>query len=187
MRFSRLSGFYIVFAAGLLAGLSSCETTRRQQMPEFSSPANDPTKIEQRQMEAVSKLVAEISEGKIVYSVPKDQLTRGFIHQFNDGTTVDKVTIRKVQERPKDKPVYYLVGLGLKDGMFRGMAIPLQYSTDNSLYLSSNAERYVIEGVGCTFCFFNFEGNKIVGTTCEENTGGSSCDLTIKDNNTFFK
>lgn len=178
-----LTGF-LLLSAGLL---SSCETSRRQAFPEVSSPVNDPTKTEQRQLEATSKLVAEIAEGKTQYAVPRDQLTRNFIREFGDGTVVDKVVIRKVQERPKDAPVYYLVGLGLRDGMFRGMAIPLRKSTDNSLYLSSNTERYILEGVGCTFCFFNFQGNKIVGTTCEENTGGSSCDLTVKDNNTFFR
>lgn len=187
MRFSRFLGLFLLLISGLGAGLSSCETTRRQHMPEVSSPANDPSKVDQRQLESVSKLVAELSEGKTVYAVPKEQLIHNFIREFNDGTTVDKVTIRKVQEKPKDLPVYYLVGLGLKDGRFRGMAIALQHSTDNSLYLSSNTERYIIEGVGCTFCFFNFEGNRITGTTCEENTGGSSCDLTVKDNNTFFR
>ncbi|MCR5886529.1 hypothetical protein LRS06_01820 [Hymenobacter sp. J193] len=183
-RFRRILPGLLLASAGLL---SSCETSRRQSFPEVSSPVNDPTKTEQRQLEATSKLVADIAEGKTQYSIPRDQLTHNFIREFADGTVVDKVMIRKVQERPKDAPVYYLVGLGLKDGMFRGMAIPLRKSSDNSLYLSSNTERYILEGVGCTFCFFNFQGNKIVGTTCEENTGGSSCDLTVKDNNTFFR
>lgn len=169
----------------LLAGLEACETTKRG-FPEVSSPTNDPDAASRRTLEATSKQVAQVAEGKVEYIVPREQLAGAFTRQFGDGTVIDKTMIRKVQETPKDKAVYYLVGLGLKDGMYRAMAVPLQTSSDNSLYLSSAAARYIITGVGCTFCFFNFEKNEIVGTTCEENTGGSRCDLTVEDHNTFF-
>ncbi|UYZ63759.1 hypothetical protein [Hymenobacter weizhouensis] len=170
---------------GLAGLLSACETTKRG-FPEVSSPANDPDALHRRQLEAVSTQVAAVAEGKVRYVVPRDQLAAAFTRQFGDGTVIDKTIIRKVQETPKDKAVYYVVGMGLRNGMFRAMALPLQTSSDNSLYLTSNAARYIITGVGCTFCFFNFEKNEIVGTTCEENTGGSRCDLRVEDNNAFF-
>lgn len=168
-----------------LGGLAACETTKRG-FPEVSSPTDNDDILSRRKLEAITKQVAEISEGNVRYLVPRDQLAAAFTRQFGDGTVVNKTMIRKVQETSKDKAIYYLVGIGLRDGMYRAMAIPLQSSTDNSLYLSSNASRYVIAGVGCTFCFFNFEKNEIVGTTCEENTGGSRCDLRVENNNSFF-
>jgi hypothetical protein len=118
--------------------------------------------------------------------VPRDQLAKAFIRQFGDGTTIDKTMVRKVQGKPKDPPMYYLVGLGLRNGMFRGMALPLTKSTGSELYLSSNATRYIISGVDCPFCFFDFEHNDIVGSTCEENSGGNRCDLRVEETNTLF-
>ena len=177
--------------SGLLAlgGLAACETTKRG-FPEASSPsASDDTDSDaarRRKMEAINKQVGEVSEGKVRYIVPREQLASAFTRQFGDGTVIDKTMIRKVQETSKDKAVYYLVGIGLRNGMYRAMAIPLQSSTDNSLYLSTGADRYIIAGVGCTFCFFSFEDNEIVGTTCEENSGGSRCDLRVENDNTLL-
>ncbi|MDU0372645.1 hypothetical protein ACFPAF_19745 [Hymenobacter endophyticus] len=168
----------------VLGGMSACETTKRG-FPEVSTPTTDTDEM-RRKREVVSKQVAEVAEGKIRYIVPREQLSAAFTREFGDGTAIDKTVIRKVQETPKDKAVYYIVGMGLRNGMYRAMALPLQTSSDNSLYLPSNSARYIITGVGCTFCFFNFEKNEIVGTTCEENTGGSRCDLRVESNNTFF-
>ena len=189
MKYSLRSLLSPLAFGGLLAlgGLAACETTKRG-FPEVSSPSSsdDTEAARRRKMEAVSKQVGEVSEGKVRYIVPREQLAAAFTRQFGDGTVVDKTMIRKVQETSKDKPVYYLVGIGLRNGMYRAMAIPLQPSTDNSLYLSTGADRYVIAGVGCTFCFFSFENNEIVGTTCEENTGGSRCDLRVENDNTLL-
>lgn len=169
-----------------LSLLSGCETSKNS-FSELGVDNDDPEAAERRhKMESSSKQVARVTEGKVEYVVPRAQLAKGFIQQFADGTVVDRVTIRKVQEAPSDPATYYVVGLGLHNGMFQAMAIPLQTSSDNSLYLSSNAARYIITSVGCNNCFFNFEKNRIIGTTCEENTGGSRCDLRVVDNNTFF-
>ena len=184
-RFLRTHAVACLCAALLLGGLSACETTKRG-FPEVSSPNNDPDALGRRQLEATSRQIAQGVNNTVDYLTSKQELTTRFTRQFGDGTSINKTIIRKVQETPKDKAVYYLVGLGLRDGMFRGMAIPLLSSSDNSLYLSSNAPRYIITSVGCTFCYFNFERNEIVGTSCEENTGGSSCDLTVENNNAFF-
>ncbi|KAA9327589.1 hypothetical protein F0P96_16550 [Hymenobacter busanensis] len=168
----------------LLIALGACETSKRG-FPEVGAPTKD-ADAGIGTLDSPSKLVAEITEGKVQYTIPKEQLAQNFIRQFNDGTVIDKAMIRKVQSTPKDKPAYFLVGLGLRNGQFRAMALPLQQSTDNSLYLSSAAERYIIESSGCQFCFFNFENNQIMGTSCEENGGGASCDLTVERKNTFF-
>ncbi|SMB98514.1 hypothetical protein SAMN00120144_3446 [Hymenobacter roseosalivarius DSM 11622] len=174
----------------LLALLAACETSRRG-IPEIN--ATDATDLERRQSEIIgadahhnSTLVGRVIEGKVEYVVPQAQLATGFIRQFSDGTVIDKTSIRKVQGSPKDKAIYYLVGMGLRNGMYRAMAIPLETSTDNSLYLRSNAERYIVTSVGCTFCYFSFEKSRITGTECEENTGGSRCDLEVEGNNSFF-
>ncbi|MBT9395553.1 hypothetical protein KLP40_20475 [Hymenobacter sp. NST-14] len=184
-RFSRVVLTPLLGGVLLLGGLTACETSKRG-FPEVSSPTSDPDALNRRQLEATSTQVADVTDGKVRYIIPKEQLAGAFTRQFADGTSINKTIIRKVQETPKDKAVYYMVGMGLRDGMFRAMALPLQTSSDNSLYLNSNAPRYIITSVGCTFCFFNFERNEIVGTSCEENTGGSRCDLRVETNNSFF-
>jgi hypothetical protein len=171
------------FLVLLLTTLAACETSKRG-IPEIN--AEDSNDLERRQLEVSSKLVGRVIEGQVEYVIPRAQLATAFIRQFGDGTVIDKTTIRKVQASAKDKPIYYLVGMGLRNGMYRAMAIPLEASTDNSLYLRSNAERYIVTSVGCTFCYFSFEKNRITGTDCEENTGGSRCDMEVESNNTFF-
>ncbi|TGE18901.1 hypothetical protein [Hymenobacter elongatus] len=187
MKFSSRSIVCVLLAAGsLLGSLSSCETSKRG-FPEMSSPSNDPDEANRRKLEATSTQLARINEGKVEYIMPRAQLATAFIREFNDGTVVDKTMIRKVQEGAKDKPIYYLVGLGLRNGMFRSMAIPLITSSDQSLYLNSNSERYTITSVGCSFCYFSFEKNRITGTTCGDDSGGSRCDLVVENTNTLFR
>ena len=169
-----------------MATLSACETTKKG-FPELNSPDGETDEANRRRREPTNKHVASVGElGLVKYLVPREQLAQAFIQQFGDGTSIDKTMVRMVQAKPKDPPMYYLVGLGLRNGMFRGMALPLIKSTENELYLSSNADRYIITGVGCTFCFFNFENNDIVGTSCEDNAGGSRCDLRVEETNTLF-
>ncbi|MBD2716231.1 hypothetical protein KBK19_14410 [Microvirga sp. STR05] len=178
-------GRLLLAAVLLTATLPACETTKKG-FPEMNSPNGESDEAARRKREPASKLIASVGErGLIKYVLPREQLAQAFNRQFSDGTSIDKTMVRKVQGKPKDPAVYYVVGLGLRNGMFRGMALPLTLS-GSELYLSSNASRYVISGVGCTFCFFNFENNDIVGTSCEENTGGSRCDLRVEDNNTLF-
>jgi hypothetical protein len=181
--------FLSSLTAVLLGSLAACETTKpkRGGFPEVSAPTGDEAEIKRRSLEATSKQVARVAEGKVEYLIPRAQLASAFIREFHDGTVVDKTMIRKVQESPKDKAIYYLVGLGLRNGMFRSMAIPLETSSDKSLYLNSKAERYIVTSVGCNFCYFSFEKNRIVGTTCEDNSGGSRCDLVVEETNGIFR
>ncbi|GAA3930710.1 hypothetical protein [Hymenobacter algoricola] len=180
---------FLLLAFSAAALLSACETTKpkRAGFPEMSEPVTEGDETRRRQLEGSTKQVARVAEGKVEYLIPRAQLASAFIREFKDGTVVDKTMIRKVQESAKDKPIYYLVGLGLRDGMFRSMAIPLETSSDKSLYLNSKAERYIITSVGCNFCYFSFEKNRIVGTTCEDNSGGSRCDLVVEETNGIFR
>ncbi|RAK70487.1 hypothetical protein DLM85_06545 [Hymenobacter edaphi] len=184
--------------------LSACETSRRTREtanPDDGTGTSEPTRrstrierkeqketAELRIVDSPNRLVASVVESKVQYKVPREILMQQFNRQFDDGTVVDKALVRPIQgkAKTKEKPVYYLVGMGLRNGMFRAMALPLQLSTDNELYLSTTAERYVLEGRGCQMCYFNFEGDKITGTLCDDNSGGGTCTLTVVDSNTFF-
>ena len=94
--------------------------------------------------------------------------------------------MRKAPAAPTEPVSYYLIGMGLRNGMFRAMALPLTTGGDNTYYLSPNAACYTITGQGCPMCFFNFENGRIVGTTCGEKVGGSTCDLKVDTNNSLF-
>lgn len=193
-----------VLLAALL--LSACETSKRG-FPESSNPSsqtdtdetgaagkssradrrNEKEANELRIVDSPNRLVATVVESKVQYKVPREVLMQRFTLQFDDGTVVDKTTVRQIKGKAKNsKPTYYLVGLGQRNGMFRAMALPLELSTDNELYLSVNAERYLLEGRGCVTCYFSFEENLITGAACEDNSGGGTCDLRVVEHNTFF-
>ena len=70
--------------------------------------------------------------------------------------------------------------------MFRAMALPLTGGGDNTFYLRNNAECYTLTGVGCPACFFNFENGRIIGTSCDENFGGTTCDLKVANSVSLF-
>ncbi|RTQ46770.1 hypothetical protein EJV47_20565 [Hymenobacter gummosus] len=204
----RTTPFRLLAPALLLAAtlLSACETSRRTS--ETANPGDgvetagggEPTRrserIDRRQrketadlriLDSPNHLVASVVENKVEYKVPRQILMQQFNWQFDDGTVVDKALVRQVKgKNPKEKGRYYLVGMGLRNGMFRAMALPLEQSTENQLYLSTTAERYVLEGRGCQMCYFNFEGDKITGTLCDDNSGGGTCTMTVVDSNTFF-
>ncbi|KUG08646.1 hypothetical protein [Solirubrum puertoriconensis] len=179
-RFSRL---FTAAALGV-ALLSACETSR-QNFPEGKGPNR---KVEEslRVLDSPNRLVAVVEAGKVEYKVPRQQLMVNFTRQFADGTVVNNAQVRKVQSSAKEKPSYFLVGMGLRNGMFRAMAMPLELTTDNELYLSSATERYLLEGRGCQMCYFNFNRSAITGSTCEDNSGGGTCDLEIMEKNSFF-
>lgn len=122
------------------------------------------------------------------YIVPTTQLMQPFIREFGDGTVVDKVMIRKVQETKEDEPAYYLVGLGMQNGAFRSMALELDLAADNSLYLSSNGAKHMCKSsAGCGFCYFTFSGNRITGCECSSRAPGNNCEHRFTEKNTLLK
>lgn len=185
----RLLGFSLL---GLLAGLlflTSCETTRSNR--ERSDPAREAQRIND-EVAALSEAtntqqVAQVNEaGLPTFKTGQSVLAAAFIRQFGDGTVIDKVMVRPAPSAPKEPTTYYLIGLGLRDGRFRAMALPLRNSGNGALLLTPSAERYVLTGNGCPACYFNFEGSRIIGSSCDGNSGGSSCTFQVLEENTLL-
>ena len=169
---------------GLLVGLLliSCEATKGGA-DEYGTPSRLLTSTVAK---PASQKIAQVTDSATVFKTPQSQLAAAFIQQFGDGTVIDKILVRKAPVGPQETPVVYLVGMGQLNGNFRAMAVPLTSGGDNTYYLSATASRYVLTGVGCPACFFDFEDGRIVGTTCAENASGSRCDLkTIASNDMF--
>ena len=70
-------------------------------------------------------LLAQVVFDSVDYIVPKQELMQPFIKEFGNGTVVDRVMIRKVQDNKELPASYYLVGLGIRNGSFRSMALEL--------------------------------------------------------------
>jgi hypothetical protein len=187
----RLLGFGLL---SLLAGLllfTSCETSRRRE-------SSDPTREAQRIADeatatsaataAATRQVAQVNEaGPPTFKTSETVLAQAFIRQFGDGTVIDKILVRPAPSAPKEPTVYYLVGMGLREGKFRAMALPLRNSGNGALLLTPNAERYVLTGSGCSSCYFTFEGNQITGSSCADNSeGAGNCTLQVLAENTLF-
>lgn len=134
------------------------------------------------------KLLAQVVFDEVEYIVPQQELMQPFVREFGDGTVMDQIMIRKVQETKEDEPVYYLVGLGIRNGAFRSMALMLDLAADNSLYLSSSGSKHVCQAsIGCNFCYFTFSGNKITGCECDSRATSNSCSHKFTEGNTLLK
>ena len=174
-----------VLGLGLLSLLvillaMACETTKPA---EFGSP----NRIKGEVIAAPeSRQIVHFTDSSTQFITSRSELAKAFIRQFGDGTVVDKIQVRKAPGDAGAVVSYYLIGMGLRNGAFRAMALPLSSGGDNTFYLRPTAERYTISGTGCPMCFFNFENGRIVGTTCGEKVGGSNCDLKVEINNSLF-
>jgi hypothetical protein len=165
---------------GLL--LMSCESTKPGNS-EFGSPGRIKGAVV---VKPESQHIVHFTDSTTEYVTSRVALTKAFIRQFADGTVVDKVQVRKAPAGPRESVTYYLIGMGLRNGKFRAMALPLASGGDNSFYLRPSAERYTLTGEGCAACFFNFGNGRIVGTSCDGGSSGGHCDLTVEPNNTLF-
>lgn len=160
----------------------SCESTKPGRS-EFGSP----TRLKGEAIaKPESRQIVHVTDSSTDFVMPQNELAQAFIRKFGDGTVIDKVLVRKAPAGPKDPVNYYLIGMGLRNGMFRAMALPLTGGGDNTYYLHNNAECYTLTGTGCPACFFNFENGRIVGTSCDENGGGSTCDLKVASSVSLF-
>lgn len=154
---------------------------------ESSKPAEfgNPNRLKGEAIAAPeSRKIAQVTDTTTEYLTTRSVLASAFIRQFGDGTVIDKIQVRKAPG--DDATTYYLIGMGLRNGTFRAMALPLTSGGDNTYYLRPNAERYTLTSSGCPMCYFNFENSRIVGTTCGERVAGSTCDLKVEPNNTLF-
>ncbi len=124
------------------------------------------------------------------FDVKPEGLLAQFIHEFNDGTVVDKVMVAPAQDGPRGKPTFYLVGMGQRNGQFRAMALALDQSNDDGgLYLQTTAARHVAEGTNCVMCYFRFSRGKVTGVDCSEESTGTTerhCEYRSLPGNGFF-
>ena len=186
---SRLFGLLLLGLLSSLVLLSSCETARTrdskdddQQMKELSNAAGASLLGI-----AGSRQVMRLDhQGEVKYKLSQSAVAAALIRQFHDGTVIDRVQVRRAPGSDDRQPVYYLIGLGHRNGGFRAIALPLHGTDDSTYYLIPTASRYVITGVGCPTCYFDFEAGHIIGTTCEDNSGGSSCSLQVLNANQVF-
>ena len=168
----------------LLMVLLTTACTRREAFPEESDDPMEMAEGEEAPAKFSGVLLAQVVFDSVDYIVDRKDLLQPFIKEFGDGTVVDKVMIRKVQETKKDKPGYYLVGLGIRNGAFRSMALQLDVTSDNSLYLSNNSAKYICNaGPGCEFCYFTFIGNRITGCDCSSRAAGNNCGYKTSESN----
>ena len=169
----------------MLLVLIAAGCTRREAFPEESE--GEP--MEGEALPAYDgQLLAQVVFDSVDYIVPRQELMQPFIKEFGYGTVVDKVTIHKVQDNKDVAPSYYLVGLGIRNGAFRSMALELDVASDNSLYLSSKGGKHMCEAsAGCDFCYFTFTDNKITGCQCSIRAAGYNCTHKFQEGNTLLK
>jgi len=185
----RLFGLLLLGVLSGLLLLSSCETTRRR---ESSSPTREAQRLSDAAGASLSgaassrQIMRLDGQGTVTYKLAQSVMAAALIRQFHDGTVIDRIMVRKAPGSEDKQPVYYLIGLGHNNGAYRAVALPLRGTDDSTYYLTPSASRYVITGVGCPSCYFDFEDGHIVGTTCDDNSGGSSCTMKVLPANEVF-
>ncbi|WP_439879831.1 hypothetical protein ACSX1A_11690 [Pontibacter sp. MBLB2868] len=176
----------VLFWALLLLIVSAC--TRRESFPQDSEEPVEQIEGEAAPMKYDGVLLAQVVSDSVHYIVSKEVLLQPFIREFGDGTVVDKVMIRKVQEVEEDTAAYYLVGLGMRNGAFRSMALELDIASDNSLYLSSQGDKHMCQAsIGCSFCYFTYSGNKITGCECGSRSIENKCVHKVSQTNGLLR
>jgi len=184
--FSRKAKLFSAFALILLLA-AAC--SGREAITDDSDLGPEEEGVEGVPVEQYDgKLLAQVVFDSVDYIVARQELMQPFIREFGDGTVVDQVIIRKVQETKEDEPAYYLVGLGIRNGAFRSMALTLDVSADNSLFLSSKGEKHICQAsAGCNFCYFTFSGNKITGCECDSRAAGNNCSHKFAEGNNLLQ
>lgn len=186
---SCLFGLLLLGVLGGLLLLSSCETTRTN---EASNPIGRAQRMSDVPGAALSgsasshQVMQLDGKGAVKYKMAQSVMAAALIRQFHDGTVIDRIQVRKAPGSNVVSPVYYLIGVGHNNGSYRAIALPLRATDDSTYYLTPSASRYVISGVGCPSCYFDFEDGHIVGTTCDDNSGGSSCTMKVLPANEVF-
>ncbi|WP_018479068.1 hypothetical protein [Pontibacter roseus] len=166
--------------------LIAASCTRREAFPEESEEG--PLDEEATGPVYDGQLLAQVVFDSVDYIVPKQELMQPFIKEFGNGTVVDRVLIHKVQDNKEIAPSFYLVGMGIRNGSFRSMALELDVTSDNSLYLSSKGTKHLCEAsAGCDFCYFTFQDNKITGCQCSTRAAGYNCTHKTQQGNNLLK
>lgn len=187
-------GGVLSVSVGLLA---ACNTTKSSDVASAdraanAAPAGDTVRLAPATAAAVPETTVKVGYmlgREIQYEVPLPKLLQEFISEFGDGTVIDKVMVTPVQDKPTDKPMYYLVGMGQLNGQFRAMALPLKVGNDKSLYLAPSADRHIAQGFNCAFCYFRFTRSRVSGVDCSETSSPSTdrrCSYRIEPRNHLF-
>ena len=79
-----------------------------------------------------SRQIVQLTDSSTKFITPRSELAKAFIRQFGDGTVIDKIQVRKAPGTAGAAVSYYLIGLGLRNGAFRAMALPLSNGGDNT-------------------------------------------------------
>ncbi len=171
-----------LIGAALLLIFSACQ--RENSFPEVT---NMPVEQEDGKVAApAGKLMGQMIFDSVAYAVQPENMLQSFIKEFGDGTVVDKAMIKRVQATKNDKPYYYVVGIGIKNGDFRMMAIELHATEDNSLYVHPGARKYVSTSNECHFCMFTYDKNVITGAECQSREESEPCTFNVEDSNRFM-
>ena len=171
----------LIVGAALLFFGSACQ--REGNFPEVT---NMPVE-KNGEKQVAGKLLGQMIFDSVTYAVAPEKMLQPFIDEFGDGTVVDHAQIRRVQATKIDKPYYYAVGIGQKNGEFRMMALELHVSEDNSLYVSSNSRKYVTTSRDCDFCLFTYDHNVITGAECQEESSAGACSYSVAETNNFMR
>lgn len=171
----------------------SADPTARPTLPGVGTPTAgaNPALPPPKPEEIAVRIGAWQTKAKEMdFGIKPENLLGQFIHEFGDGTVIDKVLVTPVQDTPKDKPTYYLVGMGQLNGQFRAMALPLKFSADDgSLYLLPSAARHFAIGTNCVLCYFSFSRGEVTGVDCSEESTGAverRCAYKTVPGNGFF-
>ena len=172
----------LIAALTLLLG-SACQ--RENSFPEVTNmPAEENS---EEKVQPAGKLLGEMIFDSVAYVVPQEKMLQPFIDEFGDGTVVDHAQIRRVQATSKDKPYYYVVGIGVKNGDFRMMAIELYASSENALYVTPQSRKYISTSEDCHFCMFTYDKNVITGAECQSRDAEEPCTYVVEDHNSFMR
>lgn len=173
-----------LFALVLWLAGSACQ--RENSFPEVSNMPVE-SNGEERIAQPAGKLLGQMIFDSVAYAVPPENMLQPFIKEFGDGTVVDHAQIRRVQATKKDKPYYYVVGIGMKNGDYRMMAIELHASEDNNLYVATNGRKYISTSENCHFCMFTYDKNVITGAECQSRNPEEPCTFKVEDGNSFMR
>ena len=171
-----------IAAAVLLIG-TACQ--RENSFPEVTDMPTEAS--EEKVPQPAGKLLGQMVFDSITYAIQPEQMLQPFIDEFGDGTVVDHAQIRKIQATKKDKPYFYVVGIGMKNGNYRMMAIELHASEDNNLYVATNGRKYISTSEDCDFCMFTYDKNVITGAECQSRSADEPCTFKVEDHNSFMR
>src|SRR5688500_4055462 len=105
---------YVLIAGMVMLFGVACQ--REGNFPEVTNMPVEQNENGERKPIAAGKLLGQMILDSVTYAVQPEDMLQPFIDEFGDGTVVDHAMIRKVQATKNDKPYYYVVGIGQKNG-----------------------------------------------------------------------